>query len=216
MNMADYLPQNRNQALRKLFNLDLARAYGYHNGPVKLDASKHVKPVLTGPAIAADQQCSASATDQLKQGEHADALAQSLSGTANETASKASDVKSALKVWRSCMLPLGISDLPDTPAEVVEMPTTSQRTRYGLARDPGVAAGAQPYQGTTSSIEEVKEAVHDAECRNSSGFSAALYASEVAAQEKLIGAHRADLDRALSAALETNQIATGVVKRYGG
>jgi hypothetical protein len=74
-------------------------------------------------------------------------------------------VIAAGKRWNECMTPLGIPDLPETPRDLSGVPTNSQSEKFGLNID----AITEPSQ------EELDEAVFDAKCRVSSGWTHEFY-----------------------------------------
>ncbi len=181
-NIADYMPPNRNAALRKLFNLDLAERYGYHNGPTK-NGGQPPKLNLTAPAeIAADSACSKSSQQGTSENSDLTNFVQNLEGDAEDNALGDSKVKAAAAAWRTCMLPQGIPDLPDSPED---MPTQSQRQRFGMNGPTNPGPGQLPSQGSASP-QEIKQAVFDANCRDSTGYSKTYYDTEVADQQALI------------------------------
>ncbi|WP_336248723.1 hypothetical protein [Stomatohabitans albus] len=70
------------------------------------------------------------------------------------------------KVWKECMKPLGIPDLPDNP---LEMPSNSLIMKWFGEREPDFS------QRSTPSPEELTVATHDAQCRQTSGFYRTYY-----------------------------------------
>ncbi|RRC95230.1 hypothetical protein EII11_06240 [Schaalia canis] len=88
----------------------------------------------------------------------------------------------AAQKWRECMAPLGIADLPEFPWETAsyDLPISLQ-DRWNWDT------------GGTPSQEEVQYAVHDANCRRSSGWFDTLYEEEWKLCEEFVTAHRAEL-----------------------
>lgn len=88
----------------------------------------------------------------------------------------------AAQKWRECMAPLGIADLPEFPWETAsyDLPISLQ-DRWNWDT------------GGTPSQEEVQYAVHDANCRRSSGWFDTLYEEEWKLREEFVTAHRAEL-----------------------
>ncbi|WP_371173883.1 hypothetical protein [Buchananella felis] len=91
----------------------------------------------------------------------------------------------AAQRWRECMAPLGISDLPEQPFA---------KTRYHIPET--LQQRFDWYPGGQPGAEEIEYAVHDAQCRASSGWDQTLYEDEWAQQEAFVNAHRAELDAA--------------------
>ncbi|PRB17262.1 hypothetical protein CQ042_05530 [Microbacterium sp. MYb62] len=94
-------------------------------------------------------------------------------------------VADSAKEWAACMAPLGVSDLPSTPAS---MPSESMKARYGWANFSEVDSSPP----LTSA--EISDAVADARCRESSGYSAALYQAEWSRQVDLLQSNAAALE----------------------
>lgn len=88
----------------------------------------------------------------------------------------------AAQKWRECMAPLGIADLPELPWE-----TASHNLPISLQERWNWDTGGTPSQ------EEVQYAVHDANCRRSSGWFDTLYEEEWKLHEEFVTAHRAEL-----------------------
>ncbi|WP_336250444.1 hypothetical protein [Stomatohabitans albus] len=84
----------------------------------------------------------------------------------NMKAVKTPEVAEASAKWRECMAPLGIEDLPETPAQMP--PVSKMREWYDLAN------GDSPLSGEAGESEK-QAATHDAQCRLSSGYSEAAY-----------------------------------------
>ncbi|MPN43353.1 hypothetical protein SDC9_190912 [bioreactor metagenome] len=97
------------------------------------------------------------------------------------------EVHQAAARWRECMAPLGIVDLPDEPwtAGAMSMPP-SLMSAWGWTSSFG-----------KPSADEVRIAVHDANCRETSGWSEALYESQWALAEKFVEDNKPALDALL-------------------
>jgi hypothetical protein len=194
-NVADYIPPNRNTALRKLFTVALAKKYGYHNGPAK-NKAQPPKLEITAPAeIAADSACAKSSQRQTSENFALTAFVQNLAGEAEDTALADRKVTAAAAAWRRCMLSEGISDLPTSPED---MPTPSQRRDFGMNGPVNPSPGQLPTQGAASP-HEIMQAVFDANCRSRTNYSKAYYRTEVAAQQLLISQNEHKLSQALTA-----------------
>lgn len=206
--IADYLPPNRNKVLRVLFDSVLAAHNGYHSGPTKQDPRQRPRPDLSAPDTRhADQQCMKTAADRLGIDKPGTALVEQLASNAETAARSDPGTASAATRWRACMSPLHLPDLPPSPAG---MPTPVQRAAFGLTRpaDPGPGELPQPTQPTP---EEIRQAVTDAGCRQSSGFDAALYGSEIRDQQALIDENRGQLSTVLAAQQRCAQAVADVV-----
>lgn len=91
-------------------------------------------------------------------------------------------VVAAASLWRECMVPLGIADLPQAPDAELGMPTQTMREQFQL--------GDQFSQPTSA---EIRIALFDAECRQSSGYRQALFEAEWSAQRALLTKHADEL-----------------------
>ena len=81
-------------------------------------------------------------------------------------------VHEAEEKWRQCMVPLGIADLPSDATPTNGLPTDSQYEQWGLNQD------VAPWEIPPPGQDEIKAAIHDAECRDSSGWTDARYEAE--------------------------------------
>lgn len=87
-------------------------------------------------------------------------------------AMKTPEVQAAAAKWKECMAPVGITDLPEQP-QLMPPPSKAMEwftTSSPLTGEPGEA--------------ERQVAVHDAQCRQSSGYSEAMYNALYAAYEE--------------------------------
>lgn len=89
-------------------------------------------------------------------------------------------VKAAAQRWVECMRPAGVSDLPDSP---FLMPTDA--LKHAL----GISSGKEP------SAEEIRLAVLDADCRESSGWRETAYETEWELQLEALIENADDLER---------------------
>ncbi len=207
-----FIPPTFNSNVRRLFNVPLAKRYGYHAG-------KPAAPVVPETAAnnakerAARATCAKRATAELKVSDAASNLVYSLKGAAYQTAVKSEKFAQAGERWHECMLPLGLPDLPAKFEDGV-MPTESQRKRFGMRSSAVADAPVGSLMPTT--VAEVREAVFDARCRESSGLTATLYRLEVGAQQKLIGDNREKLGQTYQSAEESGTSIDKVIKRYAG
>lgn len=167
---------------RKLFTPGLAAKWGYReaHGPdyfPNYAAHMAENSRELGPEEQeADDACMSRVRTRLPDiGSTANVIS-GLAFQANRAASNRPQVLAAIGLWRECMTPVGISDLPDTPED---MPTPSMADEFGMANDDVIA---EP----TITNREREIAVKDADCRVSSGFAKAAYEAEWDAQAAIL------------------------------
>ena len=202
--------ENRNTAGRKLFNLALASRLGYRGA----------RPGSKPPATGWDGTTH-TATEDREVGECLQAnnrvfgndsgipLNESLGSAAYDEAKADMGTIHRAQAWLTCMRPLGISDL-STPWSV---PTTSMRTRFGM--DPDTTTGRPPVHPTASPAE-IKVAVFDAKCRESTGFSDYFYETEFTKQIDLIAQNRDALSRLAQQVQAKNAKIQAIIAKNGG
>lgn len=95
----------------------------------------------------------------------------------------AGELPAAAARWRECMAPLGIPDLPAEPW----LPAMRHRMPPSLLTRWDWQPGGQP------SADEIEVATHDANCRETSGWQAALYDAEWELHANFVAEHGADL-----------------------
>ncbi|MDO4259816.1 MAG: hypothetical protein Q4C87_09900 [Actinomycetaceae bacterium] len=184
--------------ISRIFNPAIAQKYGYRDAP-----DPTLGPPLTGtkesepdPKLLA--QCTEEATKTLRGDSTGRDLSQfdidapaNLSG--NEAAraainqasvdTSAPPLREAAQRWKECMAPLGIVDLPDEPFSLI-MGTLPQslvdRWQWNSIGDP--------------TDEEIRYAVHDAKCRDSSGWSQAFYDAEWDLHAHIVENYREEMD----------------------
>ncbi|WP_165310881.1 hypothetical protein [Microbacterium protaetiae] len=157
----------------------LAKKWGFHQAPAR---NTFASNGLTYPGRPTDPQegavydrCFADAENAVP----ADARA-ALHPPRIPSQDTTADVRAAAVRWHTCMLPAGVSDLPDDP---LDFPTSSLIAEFGLDGD------AAPGAPETISMAERRLALKDAQCRESSGYLDALYGAEWAAEEAYIADH---------------------------
>jgi len=161
---------------RTLLTEQIAGRFGYHHEAIyPADVAAQLRTLSARILSAAEQStldgCVSTARDTLPR-PNTTQLATVLANQALTDATLSPVVTRAAEVWRNCMAPQGISDLPAAPDGTnAGMPTPSQSAAFHL-QDP--TSGA--------STGEIAAATADARCRVSSGYSDALYAAEWAAQ----------------------------------
>jgi hypothetical protein len=201
----------RNALQRKLFTLDLAKQYGYHAGPSRAAGGYGYRPSSTKEEVAL-RGCQEAAGQSLNSSLEARSLVESLRTAAFMTARSSQPVRAAATRWSECMRPLAIPDLPTDPRGIDIMPTPSQRERWGLSTQ-----ADQPVQQVAAgSPEEIGFATHDAQCRESSGYSTAMYQGELQAQLDLMNQNEEALQRAReNADAVSRKLQALLEKRYG-
>lgn len=172
--------------LRSVFTTDVAAHAGYHTSGVSLpphdDAwTSFANATLSPSAQAALDSCIAEAYKELPLPGPSENLAFGLASAAYDRAMTSNTVKSAGQRWKSCMRPYGVIDLPDDP---VEMPSPSLAKKFDLG------GSASP------SAEELKIAVADVGCRESSGWAKASYDAEWNAQVAILEKNQNQLEAA--------------------
>lgn len=185
---------------RRLFNLHLARLYGYQGGPPT--KAQPALPRLTGRDAVEDRRCSAEASKKIGFTFDQNQIQGDGLSAAAATDSDPS-VVNAVARWRRCMLPLGIPDLAPLP---VEQPSQSQKAKFReLSKEhPGIP-----------SLEELREAVFDAKCRASSRYSLTAYKVEASKENKFIATDPELFVRALQERMQQELAVRRVLARHG-
>ncbi|OKL50924.1 hypothetical protein [Buchananella hordeovulneris] len=94
----------------------------------------------------------------------------------------AADLQAAAAAWRECMAPLGIADLPERPWPM------------SWPRIPASLRTAWNWETTsTASAAEIEVALHDAQCRTSSGWQQTLYDQQWALHADFVTSHAEEL-----------------------
>lgn len=184
-------PKTMNGSQRRLFNQEIAAEFGYHE---QLD-----------PRVRMEDRTRNNASDELNDPQtwetwnncRQQAL-RDLGGDPNQdvfsfgfpvhSADRDPAVKVAAVRWRECMEPLGIPDLPPDATPLTGIPTGSQYSEWGLNQD------VAPWEISAPSAEEIKVAVYDAQCRDSSGWSQARYDAEWDAEVSYLTKHYRQLE----------------------
>lgn len=200
-----YLPPTFTRRVRKMFDQDIAKAYGYHAG-LGHTVEREVPPPLTPEQEASLAECQEGAFSRLGLTSPILGYVQGLAGAAAEDALHSDAVESAARGWRECMLPLGLPDLPETP--LGNMPTETQRVRFGLTDDDTDETKVQP-----ATPQEIREATMDAGCRESSGYTAALYDQEVSSGLAAIKKQPERISEALKATEQFNKKIRAIIAK---
>jgi hypothetical protein len=180
-----------NAAHVRLFNLTLAKQWGYHLAPspdtslAALRAFQDDLATISDAEFAAFKTCLSRARKELPilpgSAQRATVFAQA----AYEGALKDEKVLKAAADWRKCMTPAGISDLPDVPSV---MPSESIARKFDIklqiSSTPPVVSQA-----------EIKLATMDFECRDKAGYDQAFYDAQWNRQAKLLAENADELER---------------------
>lgn len=187
-------PETVNDAALKIFNIDIARRYGYHDAPPPNpdDVLAWTEFTAWTNAYNPDDQFQArfdacgedARSDKTVAGADGLNYIASLEMQARDEISSVDAVRDAAQKWESCLSEFVTFDLPKDPWG--EMPTLEMAQEYGTY-------GSSLTE--VASSEELTGAQADAQCRDSSGYTDARYQAEWSAQEALVTNHRDKLDR---------------------
>lgn len=187
----------------RIFSLEVAETYGYRTAPrLNTGAAAWTEWAyrdMSDAEVEANHRC----TEEVRQSElpllpGSSQLGNSLASAAWEATSADQAVVDAADSWRACLKPAGIPDLPATPRE---MPSNWLRDHLSLTD-----AHSPP------SVEEIRFATADAECREDSGYEEAFYnvlwdkeavlvqdnADALMRIEAMVKKHRAKVDEIIS------------------
>jgi hypothetical protein len=156
-----------------------AERYGYHIGPARGGVADTLLHNLSPRETAAANACGKRAEAQLGLDYHLDSDVAALAWGADDAAEADPKVKAAAQRWHACMLPLGVPDLPAEPT-LGAMPTPSQHRKFW-------PTGGPEYLPTNPL--EIRQAVFDAKCRQSSGWDHIYYQAIVDHQFALMDQH---------------------------
>lgn len=196
----------------RIFNEQIARTWGYQVEPLNLPNQDAWEAFEAHTASFSESEVSAlRECQQLVTEEHlplTDELTNFVGALAMEASARADQdeaVFDAERRWRSCMAPLGISDLPLDPSQ---MPSASQLAAWGIAR--GLDG---PPTTTPPSADQLAAAVSDFECRVSSGWYETRYAAEWDAQVDLVTEFQDQLIRNRDRVNEIAQDVTSIITK---
>lgn len=164
-----------------------AERYGYHVGPARGGAETQVRD-LRPIELKAYTACSTRASSQIGLDLNLDNDVAALSSAADDAVQTDDKVKAAARKWRKCMLPLGIPDLPAEPV-LGAMPTDSQHQKFWPTGKP---------ESVPTNPDEVRQAVFDAKCRQTSGWDNIYYQATIDHQFALMDQHADLVAKALS------------------
>ncbi|KTR76663.1 hypothetical protein NS234_10790 [Microbacterium oxydans] len=186
----------------RLFNLELAKKWGYHFA--RLDDPESAELWLTYtetvdsyfPNQELDDALVA-CTDKIRAKDKdfastADGLNYNaeLSAQAWDIVEQDPDVVKAVKAWRECLTPR------------VDYAVTQEQPWEGAPYEVAEVWGAVTGSSSAPSAEELAAAVADAECQESSGWASLWYERIWEEQEKLVAENRDKLDRIRADAIE--------------
>ncbi|MFC4244604.1 hypothetical protein ACFOYW_14615 [Gryllotalpicola reticulitermitis] len=175
----------RNAANRQILNAAIAATYGYRDLGSAGQSDDAWREWAHGSELlevddAVFTKCLNKAREVLPLTSGDTLAATGYAQAAYEAAQESKSVKAAAKAWRTCMASAGVSDLPDTPAK---MPSEAMAEDFGIHAAP------------TPTPEEIKVAVRDVACRNSSGWSRVAYNEEWRLQVKELRRNADELQR---------------------
>ena len=185
----------------RLFTPELAAKYGYRRAPDPRSPLDNEIAAMGGGGLYSEEppefdqkldECLSQGREELKRAGAPDEPSeteQAVSGGYNVLFRDAitDEVHQAAARWHTCMAPLGIVDLPEEPwiAGSMRLPP-SLMNAWGWTSSFG-----------KPSADEVRIAVHDANCRETSGWSEALYESQWDLAEKFVEDNKPALDALL-------------------
>jgi hypothetical protein len=193
-------PEGFNSIGYRLFTVELAKKWGYHFAPPADEESSKLWDEFVSfansysPDAKFDDEflrCQDEVRDDgsFTHNEGESYLAQSAI-QAEQVATQDDEVLAATSRWRDCLRPRVEFTVPQDPWS--GMPPSDAATEWGV----GSGGTSEP------SAEEIAAAVADAECRESSGMSAAMYERTRREQQKLVDENRDKLDRIRTEAIE--------------
>ncbi len=168
-------PATQSASGRRIFNVDIAKTYGYHQpdwlpeNVVKAEQALGSQVLSAEKQTALDSCITEDARTTLPLPQNYEQLGTYLANDALARALESEEVVSAIQQWRTCMAPAGIDDLPESP---LGMPGESLAAEWRVGEP-----------DTVASVAEIEMAIDDATCREQSGFDVALYTAESRFQE---------------------------------
>ncbi|ROQ38520.1 hypothetical protein EDF46_2158 [Frondihabitans sp. PhB188] len=170
-----------NTVTRLLFDESTARQFGYHQqvGTGGM-TPEEIRRGFEGPELTPEgerlfSKCLGDAREELGTEQQIEQYATELAVDAYDATLVDPEVKAATARWRECMKPLGISGLDASPSGP---PSDELNARFGLSGD------ILPTED--ASAEEIRIAVFDARCQESSGYAKTIYDTEWAFQQELV------------------------------
>lgn len=195
-----------NSAGRRLFNLNIAKKFGYHTGHSQRVSERLMQerrePSAPGYLEAADKCEEEVVAAGIDWSQLTDDVAQKIIFSVGPNMDK---VKKATEKWRFCMAAHPVPGQPDEPEK---MPGDVLTQKFDLDKDP-------EWNSPPATSEEIAVAVQDAKCRESSGYSEALYNAEYEAQEKVVKEHASELAPLLERNKKVLEAARKIIKERG-
>lgn len=193
--------ETRSSNGQRLFSPEIAMKYGYREpadprvDPVSSRNAKQVIRSLTSEQLKVMENCA----------EQAQHILQEPVSDASESEEARSEVDywqwgsfrspdlesapfmRAAEEWRTCMAPLGISDLDERPS--FGPPSQTLAAQWGYLED------MAPDQEPTPSETEIRVATQDAKCQVQSGYLTLLYEEQWRLDAEFVESNRKDLER---------------------
>jgi hypothetical protein len=194
-----------NAAGHRLFDVPIAQTYGYHLAPdprlagAEATLNKLNSTPLTGKKHTVFLSCVRLERRQLPRPSMN--IVESDGAVAYESAIAQPAVLASERRWYSCMSKFGTANLPRSP---LAMPTTGFKRQFGWSGRHADTAGTV----------EIRVAVHDAKCRESSGFAQAFYDAEWDQELRLIAGNETALSALGSANRTFSHRMAQVIARY--
>jgi len=203
--------QQRGAGIINVFDRDVASKSGYHTPQLLSPGDQAAwNQYLTAPRsdgeLAASDSCNEEMGDtEPSYGNQSINFAMSFVGAALNGARTDSKVLEAADEWTRCMASSGVEDLPRTPEG---MPSDSLRQKFGLKEEKDKPAG------TEVSALETHLALADAECRETSKYSAIRYQAEWNRQVSLLKENFEALEAAGKKISATDARISRVISKY--
>ena len=198
-----------NASGRRIFTIETATRFGYHDAPADLpnrdEWSRFLHSDLSAKASNALDTCRDHPSETVPNVERIHNALADHAMAADERAQQSTEVKAAAAAWRECMAPLGVADLPDAPWD---MPAPSQAAQFGLEGDEG-------RNTDQASSAEIAAAVHDATCRESTGFSTAYYDAAWDEEVSLLRENLPAFERGRAEWKKALEVTTRLIAEYG-
>ncbi len=178
------LPKYYPPSLSPSFTVERAEEYGYHRSPLspfekgQLEVLRKLQDLDSDPDLAAAWD----SCDARRMSEEPFLSYYGITDVALYVngIEELPQVRAAAKEWRQCMSDLGIPDLPEMPG-VAE----SLQEEFGLNTQVGISLDTAAEESSPSE-KEIRIAVQDAKCRETSRFEQLVYDAEWAAEEERI------------------------------
>ncbi|MFS0894421.1 hypothetical protein [Microbacterium sp. 179-I 3D3 NHS] len=204
-------PEDFNKLGVRLFNLQIAKKWGYHFARLENEESALLwsEFVSTTNAYFPNQELDdalQSCSDEVRSRDEdpfvnfdGQNYISELYTQAQKVVEQDEAVQNATQAWRECLAPQVDFTLPRDPW--TEMPPSS------VAQEWGAITGGTP----EPSVEEIAAAVADAKCRESSDLAAITYEKNWEEQQKLVAENRDKLERIRAEAVERKKMLLTIV-----